>query len=56
MDVNDNVTSEEYFVLFCQRFGELIRDSYSSVARSRFLSMQARRWEGGMILSRDSWL
>lgn len=27
MDVN--VMSEEYFVLFCQRFGELIRDSYS---------------------------
>lgn len=54
MDVN--VMSEEYFVLFCQRFGELIRDSYSSVARSRFLSMQARRWEGGTILSRDSWL
>lgn len=49
MDVNDNVTSEEYFVLFCQRFGELIRDSYSSVARSRFLSMQARRRGNDLI-------
>lgn len=47
MDVN--VTSEEYFVLFCQRFGELIRDSYSSVARSRFLSMQARRRGNDLI-------